>query len=102
MQKIKPLLKIAPKQVPKMTYLCVLCQRWINILTTPTTTKKKTAVFSHVINQALQKHFLWFILYSSKKDFIMQAMVIGIGSGNYKITNDPQKSFDIPGKWMVK
>ena len=45
MQKIKPLLKIAPKQVPKMTYLCVLCQRWINILTTPTTTKKKNSSF---------------------------------------------------------
>ena len=59
MQKIKPLLKIAPKQVPKITkfYLCLLCQRWINILTTAPTTKK-TAVFSHVINQALQKHFL--------------------------------------------
>ena len=60
MQKIKPLLKIAPKQVPKITkfYLCLLCQSWINILTAATTTKKKPAVFSHVVNQALQKHFL--------------------------------------------
>ena len=69
MQKIKPLLKIAPKQVPKITkfYLCLLCQRWINILTTAPTTKKNSSFFSCYQSGVAETFFVIHLIFEQER-----------------------------------